>query len=189
MSFLNKCVLLFCAFWCVAITSFATQNYFGLNQVSFDGVDYYLRWSANSPANTYIEDFLPKNSPLTRYSEKFSIYYITNKSFDAIVKAKEAELTLAKQESQVNFFYRTNTNPTSDVIFDYFSELEQGGKILVAQHSVFRYVKKGSHVLVFEWVQRSYSSISKFEKRVSKKRAGWVSEISKFKVPSIDIRK
>ena len=94
MSFLNKCVLLFCAFWCVTITSFATQNYFGLNQVSFDGVDYYLRWSANSPANTYIEDFLPKNSPLTRYSEKFSIYYITNKSFDAIIKAKDTDTTV-----------------------------------------------------------------------------------------------
>ena len=70
-----------------------------------------------------------------------------------------------------------------------FSELEQGGNVLVAPAFCVPLCQKGSHVLVFEWVQRSYSSISKFEKHVSKKRAGWVSEISKFKVPSIDIRK
>ena len=102
-----------------------------------------MRWSANSPANTYIEDFFCLKFSIDSILRKFSIYYITNKSFDAIVKAKEDELTLAKQESQVNFFYRTNTKPTSDVYLIIFSELEQGGKnTWWLKHSVFRYVRR-----------------------------------------------
>lgn len=183
---LRRLFILLCSLSSIIMANAATVDYFGFDKVNFNGENYILSWSAHSPANTYIEDFLPKNSSLTHFEKKVSVYLLKNADLSLLINQKIDDLTVSVTEKQIDTFHVDSTK-TDDMVIDYVAQLNQGGTLFVAQNTILRYVKQGDDVVLIEWQQRVYDDFSSFIKKSAKKREDWLKTIKKYSIPSISI--
>lgn len=160
---------------------FSLNNYFGIDKVSFDDDDYLLNWSVKHPQNKayYIEDFIPKGESLTRFENKFSIYYIETENFKNVIASKISELKENLDEKKISY-YNKSQKSDSDVVVDYYTELFQSGSVILAQNSFFRYINCGDHVIVFEWERRTFKNFDKFKAKSQRKRLSYIDIINDY---------
>ena len=160
----------------MCLSACAVNDFFGFSQHAFSGEQYFLKWSTTMTDSVYIEDFLPHNASFTRFPTKLSFSLLKNHSFERVVGEKMVEIDNGRMAGSV-MDMKNLVISDNEVISSYVSELSQGGVTMVVQFSVFRFVRRGNDVIIFEWVRREYKDAEKFKKLVSEKRDEWVRQV------------
>lgn len=166
--------------------------------VNFDKKAFFLDWSSNPVANFYKQEYLAKNEITGQYNTMLLIdAVVSNKTVAAVAAEKIEELKKLKINNPMVNYESFNNPTTGEYMIDFLlsANTADGKQLSIVERNVYRYKaftdksgKKG--VLLFGVSKRSYgNNINSFLTALKTNKSELVTQVSKFTLPEINIKK
>ena len=119
------------------------QDYLGVSDLKFNGIEYHLGFSQNS-STVYLQEYFPKGQTPEKYIDMFTISIFTNivsgVTPKMAVAAKEAELEARKEKTKDVWNWAVMTNDeTNEACIDFICCSGKDDKLDIVEFDVHRY--------------------------------------------------
>ena len=117
------------------------QDYLGVSDLKFNGIQYHLGFSQNS-STVYLQEYFPKGQTYEKYDDMFTVSVITNfppiVNPEMAVKAKEEELQGRKNKDVWNWAI-SNSPDKSEWMIDFMCYLSKNDSLEMIEFDVHKY--------------------------------------------------
>jgi len=168
------------------------KDYLSIGQeMSFDGEDYFLEWSANPSTAYYIQEYLRKeDNNLKKFNKMLMVSVV-----DADVPVKEAvafkvvELKQLKQNNPVINYEVFENKEKKESIIDFV--ISDGA--FIYEWNLYRYLKQKDKLVLLSYVYRDSLNTNEdlipFFGHIKENRAEMTKKLGEFEIPKIKIKK
>lgn len=115
------------------------QDYLGVSELKFNGIQYHLGFSQNS-STVYLQEYFPKGQTYEKFEDMFTVYVnvAPNATPEMAVKAKEAELKGRKNKDVWNWAI-ANSPDKSEWMIDFMCYLSKNDSLEMIEFDVHKY--------------------------------------------------